>query len=158
MEDATQARVVKVISPFHFLLRQEDGSTVKVEVKPTPDKHYHHLLPSIATQPLRFGLTKKERKLREEYRKGWIELDGKPITEYYTEDRPKEYLSEISANDTLRCFVSSVECLKMELVHLDSLKHLTFYFSEFKLVRIGNVHPKEMWERAHSYFQSELEG
>jgi hypothetical protein len=54
--------------------------------------------------------------------------------------------------------VCKVECLKLELINLANLKYLTFYFSELKLIRLGNIHPKEMWERAHSYFKEELEG
>lgn len=53
--------------------------------------------------------------------------------------------SEIDAVKKLVCFVSKVECLKLELINLADLKFLTFYFSELKLIRVGNIHPKEMW-------------
>jgi hypothetical protein len=66
--------------------------------------------------------------------------------------------SEITAMQQLNCFVSKVECLKLELVDLDSLKCVTFYFSELKLIRVGNTHPKEMWERSQSYFKALAEG
>jgi len=41
---------------------------------------------------------------------------------------------------------------------LSNLKYITFYFSELKLIRVGNMHPKEMWERAQSYFKEQMEG
>lgn len=66
--------------------------------------------------------------------------------------------SEVSSNSVLECFVSKVECLKLDLINLSNLKYVTFYFSELKLIRIGNIHPKEMWERAQFYFREELEG
>lgn len=66
--------------------------------------------------------------------------------------------SEVSSRSVLECFVSKVECLKLDLVNLTNLKYVTFYFSELKLIRIANIHPKEMWERAQSYFREQLEG
>lgn len=50
--------------------------------------------------------------------------------------------SEVNPHSVLECFVSKVECLKLELINLANLKYITFYFSELKLVRIGNIHPK----------------
>lgn len=66
--------------------------------------------------------------------------------------------SEIDAVKKLVCFVSKVECLKLELINLADLKFLTFYFSELKLIRVGNIHPKEMWQRSQSYFKHQMEG
>ena len=66
--------------------------------------------------------------------------------------------SDINSVKVLRCFVSKVECLKLELIILEDLKSVTFYFSELKLIRVGNVHPKEMWERSQSYFKHQIEG
>lgn len=51
-----------------------------------------------------------------------------------------------------------MECLKLELINLSTLKYITFYFSELKLIRLGNIHPKEMWERAQFYFKEQIEG
>ena len=44
------------------------------------------------------------------------------------------------------------------MLNLENLKLITFYFSEFKLVRPNNIHPKESWEVAQKYFMDELEG
>lgn len=98
-------------------------------------------------------------KIREEYRKGVLFLEGRELTSCYSSAASKEYMSsEVSAHSQLQCFVSKVECLKLDLLNLSNLKYVTFYFSELKLVRIGNIHPKEMWERAQSYFREQLEG
>jgi len=53
--------------------------------------------------------------------------------------------SEINTLKTVECFVSKVECLKVELISLKDMNYITFYFSELKLIRVGNIHPKEMW-------------
>jgi hypothetical protein len=37
--------------------------------------------------------------------------------------------SDIDSLKKLNCFVSKVECLKLELVNLADLKYITFYFS-----------------------------
>ena len=101
----------------------------------------------------------KSHKIRDESRKGSIFLHSTEITSLYKEQEEKEYMSnEIAYPTVLKCFVSKVECLKLELVNLEDLKSVTFYFSELKLVRIGNTHPKEMWEKSHSYFKGEIEG
>ena len=50
--------------------------------------------------------------------------------------------SEVDPSSVLICFVTKVECLKLELINLGNGKHLTFYFSELKLIRLGNIHPK----------------
>jgi hypothetical protein len=61
--------------------------------------------------------------------------------------------SEVNPDSVLECFVSKIECLKLELINLTNLKYITFYFSELKLIRLGNIHPREMWERAQNYFK-----
>lgn len=66
--------------------------------------------------------------------------------------------AQITSQTILQCFVSKIECLKLDLIILNNSKYLTFYFSELKLIRLGNIHPKQMWERAHSYFKQQLEG
>ena len=50
--------------------------------------------------------------------------------------------SEVDPSSVLICFATKVECLKLELINLSNGKHLTFYFSELKLIRLGNIHPK----------------
>lgn len=160
MEEATLCRILKVVSPFHFLVQdQQDSSTLKIELKPTNSKSFEHLLPEIARKPLQYSLEKKSSKMREEYRRGALFLEGRELTSLYRSAAAREYASgEVGPHSQLECFVSKVECLKLELLDLGSLKHVTFYFSELKLVRIANVHPKEMWERAQSYFREQLEG
>lgn len=145
MEEPRTASVIKIVSPFELLLRPNDSRSIfTLQLKPTANKCFTHLLPQLHSQQVRYELeNSKPQTIREEFKRGSIYLEGAELTSLYRESEKKVYMgSEISSAKSIRCFVRRVECLKLELVSLENLSCVTFYFSELKLIRVGNTHPR----------------
>ena len=46
MKEQTEGNIVKIVSPFEFVVEDtKDKNHLKIEVKPTDNKCYAHLLP-----------------------------------------------------------------------------------------------------------------
>ena len=61
MQDLNEARVLKVISPFEFLLEDvSEKSFVRLQVQPTPNRHFAHLLPVMFKENVQYEVEKKK--------------------------------------------------------------------------------------------------
>lgn len=132
MEDVSTCKVLKIINPFQFVIQDlSDSSIHKIQVRSSNNKSYQHILGSIFEHKLQYSIEKRNSsKIRDEYKKGTLLLEGKQLTSLYTNTHVKQYMSsQVSPNDVLQCYVSKVECLKLELINLTNLKYITFYFS-----------------------------
>ena len=85
MQDLREARIIKIVSPFQFLIEdQKDKTKIKIKVKSTPNKAFSHLLPELSEKNITYEAEKRKSiKIREEYSKGTIYLNGKELTSLY---------------------------------------------------------------------------
>lgn len=139
-----QGSVLRIISPFDFLLRERSTeSTIRLELTPVANRGYYHLLHELENNGVEFVLRKAQQDIRDEVRKGIIYLKGEDITSLYRKEVLCPFMDEeLPRERMLGCFVTKVECLRLELVVLELGKLVTFYFSELKLLRIADLHPK----------------
>ena len=57
MEAANTATIVKIVSPFELVLKHSDSqNTINVQLKPTVNKCFMHLLPLMHSQPVQYQL------------------------------------------------------------------------------------------------------
>ena len=54
MDALTEAKIVKIVSPFQFVLQNQDQSTIQIEVAPSSNRHYQHLLPRLAHETVKY--------------------------------------------------------------------------------------------------------
>jgi hypothetical protein len=61
MQDLLPGRIVKVISPFEFILRDsKDLTDLKIQMQPTPNKCFQHLLKGMQGSQITYELEKKK--------------------------------------------------------------------------------------------------
>ena len=61
MEAAATASIVKIVSPFEFVLRTNDSkNTINMQLKPSPNRCFLHLLPQVQSQEVQYELEKSK--------------------------------------------------------------------------------------------------
>lgn len=61
MQDLNEARVLKIISPFEFLLEDvSEKSLLRLQVQPTQNRHFAHLLPVMFKENINYEVEKKK--------------------------------------------------------------------------------------------------
>ena len=61
MQEGNEGKIVKIFSPFEFLVEDiKDKKHIKIQIKPSTNKCYAHLLPSLYKQSVSYELEKKK--------------------------------------------------------------------------------------------------